>query len=130
MSKTWGHDEGPDRTEPLWWGLFAAGGGITALFIPAQILFQNLLGVGPLPAATASYARTRRLTAHPLVRLYLFALTSLSLFHWAHRFRYYVLDFGLLGARRLIAILCYGSALAGTVGAARAFLRRPDRTVP
>lgn len=125
MSTTWGHDQKPDRTEPLWWGLFAAGGGITALFLPAQILVQNLVGVGPLPAATASYARTRRLTANPLVRLYLAALVSLSLFHWAHRFRYYVMDFGVLGARRLIAMLCYGTAIIGTLKAARTLLRLP-----
>jgi fumarate reductase subunit D len=122
-----GHDQGPDRTEPFWWGLFAAGGGLTALFAPAHILFQHLLGLGALPAATSSYERTRRLTANPLVRLYLLAITSLSLFHWAHRFRYYVMDFGVMGAGRLIAGLCYGSAIVGTLGALRTLLRLPDR---
>ncbi len=124
---TWGHDQGPDRTEPFWWGLFAAGGGITAIFVPAHILFQHLLGLGSIPAATSSYGRTRGLVANPLVRLYLFALTSLSLFHWAHRFRYYLLDFGVMGARRFIATLCYGSAILGTLGAARTLLRLPGR---
>jgi fumarate reductase subunit D len=92
-------DRGPDRSEPFWWGLFAAGGGLTAVFAPAHILLQNLLGLGKIPAATSSYTRTRNLVEHPIIRLYLFALTSLSLFHWAHRFRYYVLDFGVTGAR-------------------------------
>jgi fumarate reductase subunit D len=124
---TAGHDQGPDRTEPFWWGLFAAGGGMTALFAPAHILFQHLLGLGRISAATSSYERTCALTENPLVRLYLFALTSLSLFHWAHRFRYYVMDFGILGARRFIAGLCYGSAVIGTLGAARTLLRLPDR---
>jgi fumarate reductase subunit D len=122
-------EQGPDRAEPLWWGLFAAGGGITALFMPAQILFQHPLGLGSIPAATSSYERTRRLTANPLVRLYLFALTSLSLFHSAHRFRYDVMDFGLLGARRLIAVLCYGTAIVGTLGAARTLLRLSGKKV-
>ena len=126
MSTTWGHDQKPDRTEPLWWGLFAAGGGLTALFAPAHILFQYLLGAGSFPAATTSYERTRRLAANPLVRLYLATLVSLSLFHWAHRFRYYVMDFGVLGARRLIAVLCYGTALAGTLSAARTLRRLPS----
>jgi fumarate reductase subunit D len=124
---TAGHDQGPDRTEPFWWGLFAAGGGLTALFAPAHILFQHLLGPTGIPAATSSYQRTRALTANPLVRLYLFALTSLSLFHWAHRFRYYVMDFGVMGARRFIAWLCYGSAIVGTLGAARTLIRLPGR---
>ena len=75
--------------------------------------------------ATSSYERTRGLTANPLVRAYLFALTALSLFHWAHRFRYYLLDFGILGARRPIAVACYGTAIAGTLGAARTLLRLP-----
>jgi fumarate reductase subunit D len=121
-----GH-EGPDRAEPFWWGLFAAGGGITALFAPAHILFQHLAGPAGAPLATSEYRRTRALLANPLVRLYLFALTSLSFFHWAHRFRYYLLDFGIMGARRPIAALCYGSAIAGTLGAARTLLRIPDQ---
>jgi fumarate reductase subunit D len=124
---TEGHDQGPDRTEPFWWGLFAAGGGLTALFAPAHILFQHLWGLSALPAATSSYERTRALTANPLVRLYLLAVTSLSLFHWAHRFRYYVMDFRLVGARRFIAWLCYGSAMVGTLGAARTLVRLPGR---
>jgi len=123
----WSHDRGPDRTEPFWWGLFAAGGGFTALFAPAHILFQHVLGLRKLPIATTSYDRTRGLVANPLVRLYLLALTSLSFFHWAHRFRYYLMDFGLMGARRLVATVCYGSAIAGTLAAARTLLRLPRR---
>src|SRR5690348_16472363 len=115
---TWSHDQGPDRTEPFWWGLFAAGGGMTAVFTPAHIAFQHVLGLGKAQAATSSYERTRRLLASPLVRLYLFMLTSLSFFHWAHRFRYYLMDFGFMGARRMVAAACYGSAIAGTLGAA------------
>ena len=118
---------GDDKTEPLWWSLFAAGGGITALVAPAHILLQNLLGMSGVPVATSSYERTRTLTANPLVRAYVFALTALSLFHWAHRFRFYVMDFGVLGARRLIATLCYGSAIVGTLGAAFTMLRLPGR---
>ena len=120
-------ESGPDRIEPFWWSLFAAGGGITAMFAPAQILVQNLLGGAGLPVATTSYERSRALASNPLVRAYIFAFTSLSLFHWAHRFRYYLLDFGITGARRAIALLCYGTAVAGTVGAARTLLRLPVR---
>src|SRR5579871_2081469 len=114
-----------EKIEPLWWSLFGAGGIVAAVLVPAHILVQNLLGQAGLPVATASYDRARRLSAHPLVRLYLFVLTTLPLFHWAHRFRYYLLDFGIMGARRPIAVLCYGSAIAGTLGAARTLLRLP-----
>ncbi|HZS86599.1 MAG TPA: fumarate reductase subunit FrdD [Chloroflexota bacterium] len=120
------HEHGEvDELEPLWWGLFAAGGGLTAMFTPAHILLQNVLGAIGLPVATSSYERTRRLAANPIVRLYLLALTSLSLFHWAHRFRYYLMDFGVSGGRRAIAAACYGSAILGTLGALVTLLRLP-----
>ena len=38
------------------------------------------------------------------------------------------MDFGVLGARRAIAAACYGTAIAGTVGAARTLLRLPGRS--
>jgi len=117
--------EGADKIEPLWWGLFAAGGGVSAMLAPAHILLQNLLGVMGLPVATGRYERTVRLASNPLVRAYLFTLTVLPLFHWAHRFRYYLMDFGVTGARRPIAVLCYGSAIVGALGAARTLARRP-----
>jgi fumarate reductase subunit D len=121
------HTYGENRTEPFWWGLFAAGGGLTAVAMPAHMLFQQLLGSLGLPVATSSYRGTRRLLANPLIRLYLFILTSLSFFHWAHRFRYYLEDFGLTGARHLIARLCYGSAVLGTLAAARGLRSLPDQ---
>jgi len=55
------------------------------------------------------------LVGNPLVKLYLFALIALALFHWAHRFRYILMDLGVMGARRQIAFLTYGSAIIGTV---------------
>jgi fumarate reductase subunit D len=50
-------------------------------------------------------------------------LISLPLFHWAHRFRFTLVDLGLKAAKGPIAIFCYGSALAGTVIAAFVLLR-------
>ena len=120
-------EQGEDKVEPFWWSLFGAGGVVAALLVPAHILVQNLLGAAGAPVATSDYDRARNLTANPLVRLYLLVLTTLPLFHWAHRFRYYVMDYGLMGGRRVIATLCYGSAVAGTLGAARTLLRRPDQ---
>jgi succinate dehydrogenase subunit D len=121
---SWEHGPEPDAAEPFWWGLFAAGGGITALFTPAHLLLHRL---SPKALATSSSTRVRLLAAYPLVRLYLVALTTLSFFHWAHRFRYYLLDFGVMGARRLVATQCYGSAIVGTLGAARTLVRLPAR---
>lgn len=119
--------QGEDKVEPFWWSLFGAGGIVAAMLVPAHILVQNLLGAAGLPVATSDYDRARRLTAHPLVRLYLLVLTTLPLFHWAHRFRYYLMDVGIMGARRAIAMLCYGSAVAGALGAVRILLRQPGK---
>jgi fumarate reductase subunit D len=118
-------EHGGSASEPMWWGLFAAGGMVAALLAPAHILLQGLLAGMGLPVATSRYARARSLSANPLVRVYLFVLVTLPLFHWAHRFRYYVMDVGIMGARQPIAIMCYGGAIVGTLRAARTLLRWP-----
>ena len=92
----------------FWYGLFAAGGMLTALVVPMHVLLNNLV-------APSSYPRMVALVGNPLVKLYLFALIALALFHWAHRFRYILMDLGVMGARRQIALLTYGSAIIGTV---------------
>jgi fumarate reductase subunit D len=119
------HEE--SATEPMWWGLFAAGGMVAALVTPAHLLVQSLLGALGLPVATSYYGRARNLTANPLVRAYLFLAVTLPLFHWAHRFRYYVMDLGITGARGPIAVLCYGTAIVETLRAARTLLWWPRR---
>ncbi len=119
---------GEDKTEPFWWSIFGAGGIVAATMVPAHILVQNILGALGVPAATSDYRRARNLTAHPLVRLYLLVLTTLPLFHWAHRFRYYVMDLGVLGARRQIAVIFYGAAIVGSLGAANVLRRLPGRS--
>ena len=66
-----------------------------------------------------SYEALRVLVQHPVVRLYLFVVISLPLFHWAHRFRYTLYDgLQLYHLTALIAVICYGAALVGTAVAA------------
>jgi fumarate reductase subunit D len=56
------------------------------------------------------------LARHPMTRLYLFALCSLPLFHWAHRFRYTLYDgLQVKHLNEVINVLCYGGAVVGTV---------------
>jgi len=105
--------------EPFWWSLFSAGGVVAALLIPIHILLFGIAGpLGMLPADALEFSRMQALLAHPLTRLYCFVLISLPLFHWAHRFRFTLVDLGLHGAAMLIAVLCYGAAIAGTIVAA------------
>jgi fumarate reductase subunit D len=105
--------------EPIWWSLFSAGGVVAALLIPVHMLSFGIAGpLGMLPADALEFSRMQALLAHPLVRVYCLILISLSLFHWAHRFRFTLVDLGLHGAAMLIAVLCYGAAIAGTIVAA------------
>lgn len=101
--------------EPFWWALFGAGGATAALFIPV-LLFLNGLAF-PLGWMEApSYESMLNLVKFPLTRLFLFAVISLSLLHWAHRFRFTLYDgLQLKHLHTLIAVICYGSAVAGTV---------------
>lgn len=96
--------------EPIFWSLFAAGGVIAALFIPILMVITGL--VLPFNDRPFAYERIHGAISHPLIRLFLFFLITLPLFHWAHRFRFVLIDVGLHGARGIISIFCYGSAVA------------------
>lgn len=96
--------------EPLVWAPFFAGAGLSALLMPVLIVIT----------LAASYSGPesfdlRGMLAHWYVRLILFMLISLSLFHAVHRIRFILVDLGLKSAGSLIAALCYGFALMGTL---------------
>jgi fumarate reductase subunit D len=113
-----------DTIEPLWWGLFMAGAGVAGMLLPIHILINGIaIPLGWVPVEAYSYPRMANIIGNPLVRLYLFVLVSLPLFHWAHRFRYFVFDLGIHGARMPIAVLCYGAAIIGTLFAALTLVR-------
>jgi len=109
----------PKSTEPFWWLLFAAGGTVAAFLVPVHIILSGIA----LPAGWAreafAYDHILALVSHPLSRIYLFVLISLSLFHWAHRFRYTLAEgLHLKTAWLPVPIACYGSAIVGTILAA------------
>ncbi len=98
--------------EPLWWGPFSAGMMVGALCIPALILLTGFL----LPAFRANDPEgVRKVFDFWLTRLFLVIVISLSLFHFAHRFRYVIFDLGLHGGKMIVAVLLYGSAIVGTI---------------
>lgn len=101
--------------EAFFWMLFSAGGVIAAILIPVQLfLFGLAFPLGWLPGP--SYEHLVALVRLPLVRVYLFVLCSLPLFHWAHRFRYTLYDgLQVKHLNEVIFTLCYGGAVAGTV---------------
>jgi fumarate reductase subunit D len=98
--------------EPLWWGPFSAGMMVGALCVPALIVLTGFL----LPfGQPASASRVQALVSHPLTRLFLVIVISLSLFHFAHRFRYVIFDAGVKGGKGIVAFLLYGFAIVFTV---------------
>lgn len=103
---------------PFLWLLFSAGGTVAALLFPVHLFLTGLafpLGWFDAPRYEFLYGLLR----HPVTRLYLFVLIALPLFHWAHRFRYTLYDgLQLKHLTELIAVLCYGAALAGAAMAA------------
>ncbi len=105
------------RITPFLWALFGAGGTIAALLFPVHLFLTGLaFPLGWLEAP--SYDVLRGLLKHPVARLYLFVLIAFPLFHWAHRFRYTLYDgLQLQHLFVLIAVLCYGAALAGAIAA-------------
>ena len=113
------------RPEPMFWGLFSAGGFVAALLVPITVAILGIaLPAGWLPMEALSYERVVGLVNHPLAKLYLLGLVSLPLFHWAHRFRYTVHhQFGVHGLKRLVAVTCYGTAIAGAALAALVLLQ-------
>lgn len=102
-------------SEPFWWFLFIGGATIAALFVPVHIV---ITGAASWLGEALAYERVLSLASHPLSKLYLFVLISLPLLHWAHRFRFTVVDLGLKANRRTVAAACYGSAIIGSVLAA------------
>lgn len=98
--------------EPFWWSLFSAGGVVAALLIPITLLLTGI--AVPLGWVTAESLRDL-VVNNLLVKIYLFVVISLPLFHWAHRFRYVAVDLGLKGIGSALAVVCYGAAVVGTV---------------
>src|SRR5713226_1630987 len=94
---------------------FSAGGVVAAFLIPVHLLLFGLaFPLGWLDPP--SYERLVALARLPLVRLYLFVLCSLPLFHWAHRFRYTLYDgLQVKHLNEVIILGTYGGAVVGTL---------------
>ena len=103
--------------EPLLWLLFSAGGVLAALLIPVLLLLFGLA----FPLGWLSPPGREHLLAvlgYPVLRVGFFLLCALSLFHWAHRFRYTLYDgLQIKHLNELINLFCYGGAIAGSVAA-------------
>ena len=104
---------------PIFWGLFGAGGMLSALFVPMMIFITGIaipLGF-LLPAGTMSYPKMLAFAQNFIGKGFIFAVVSLSLWFAVHRVYHSLHEFGIhagLGAK----LLCYGIAFVCTVVAA------------
>jgi fumarate reductase subunit D len=101
----------------FWWFMFAQGGGIAALFIPVHILVQGILGpLGVVPVVDRHYDTWINILGNPIVKLYLLTLIAVPFFHFAHRLRYLLVDFGVEGAKSTwVQVIFYGAAVVVTI---------------
>lgn len=101
--------------EPYLWLLFSGGGVVAALLLPVLVLlFGVLMPLGIVAWPTPEHLRA--LLDGVLVRVGLVVVVVLCLFHAAHRIRHTSEElFGIARFDPLIALLCYGGAVAGGV---------------
>ena len=114
-----------EPNEAIFWTMFSAGGVVSAFLVPV-FLFVFFLAA-PLGIATAPrYDHLIWLLSLPLARLFLFVMCAMSLFHWAHRFRFTLYDgLQVKHLNELIFAFCYGGAAIGTAVAAVLLWRIP-----
>ena len=99
--------------EPFFWSLFGAGGTISAMLLPVLLVITGI--AMPLGWIDPSYDHLRALLSPWYSRLLIVAIVSLSMLHWAHRFRFTLHEgLQLHPYDKPIAYLCYGFALGIT----------------
>ena len=101
----------------VFWFLFSQGGVISALFLPVHVVVQGILGpLDIVRVADQHYDTWVRVLGNPLVKLYILVLVMFSFFHFAHRLRYLLVDFGVHAARSVPAqAVFYGGAVVVTL---------------
>ncbi|MBK8507569.1 MAG: fumarate reductase subunit FrdD [Candidatus Competibacter sp.] len=99
--------------KPIIWGLFAAGGTVTAFLTPALVLLALFAAMRFSPNLF-TYESIHAFASHWLGKLIIFGVVTLSLWHAAHRLRITVHDFGIR-ADLVVATILYMIAALGTV---------------
>lgn len=98
------------------WGLFAAGGTLTAFVVPALIGLFLLIAAGVVPA-NLQFDQFQAFLTGWLGKACLFIVLFLSVWHAAHRIRVVAHDFGIR-KDALVANVVYGIATICSILAA------------
>jgi fumarate reductase subunit D len=103
------------------WLLFAGGGTVTAFILPVMILITGLFALFGVFSGALSYETMQAFVGNWLIKIILFGILFLTLWHAAHRLRVVAHDFGIR-ADTGVAIVVYGLATVGTVATVIALL--------
>lgn len=106
----------PKRSdEPIWWGLFGAGGTWFAMITPITILVLGVLvPLGVIDANAFSYERVSEFATSLIGALFIIGTLSLPMWHAMHRVHHGMHDLKLhIGIAGKVA--CY--AFAGLISA-------------
>jgi fumarate reductase subunit D len=108
---------------PVFWGLFGAGGMLSALLGPMLVFITGIavpLGL-LLPRDLMNYPRILAFAQHWAGKGFVFVVIALFIWHAAHRIFHSLHDVGI-HTGTLAKLLCYGSALVVTLLAAWSLL--------
>lgn len=106
----------PKRSEePVWWGLFGAGGTWFAMFTPITILVVGILvPMGIINLDAMSYQRMVDVVSSLIGGLFVIATLALPMWHAMHRLHHGMHDLQI-HAGTLGKVLCYSTAYVITV---------------
>lgn len=102
--------------EPVFWGLFGAGGMLTAFLTPVMVLITGLLiPLGLIDAAHFNYEKLHQFASSWYGAPILLVLIALPLWHTLHRIFHSLHDLGVKRGRDWQQVICYGFAFAVSV---------------
>ena len=103
------------------WFLFAGGGTATAFILPVMILVTGLYALFGAFSGALSFETMHAFIGNWLIKIIVFGILFLTLWHVAHRLRVVAHDFGIR-ADTVVAIVVYGLAAVGTIATIVALL--------
>lgn len=102
--------------EPIFWGLFGAGGMLTAFITPIMVLIIGILiPLGVINAKYLSYEKVHHFATSWYGAAIVLVLVALPLWHTLHRIFHGLHDLGVKRGRDWQQVFCYGFAFAVTV---------------
>ena len=87
MNPSYKVNRAPERSdEPIWWGLFGAGGTWFAMITPVTILVLGIfVPMGIIDAEAMSYERVSEFATSIIGALFIIATLALPMWHAMHR---------------------------------------------